>query len=314
MTAGPLADEVHKRLTLNWLIQGAAQHAGMTLHHLVRHELDALDPRLVPLYDQYALVNLLQYWRWEGLLLLGWPPRFWRRARTRRRHPFYGHPVLSPFGGTIAAAARARGLERAKDKGLGATTAMLVICQLRAAEAPHRDALTSLAKRTASAAWGIPVERLDARMSAKVALGPSTPARTFRGAILRAATVGVGGVVRRDDRLVVVARGTNWQLLTKELVKGTAELVCLHGLNTLDDDDYRHVVRAADWLEYEPWMLQSGGELWRRLAAVLPLEPPVATILMRLARLSPASLHALVTAVIEQPEWARELLAGLAAE
>ena len=44
MNDGGLRDEINKRLTLNWLIQGAAQHAGMTFHHLVRDELDALDP------------------------------------------------------------------------------------------------------------------------------------------------------------------------------------------------------------------------------------------------------------------------------
>jgi hypothetical protein len=44
-----LRDEVNKRFSLNWLIQGAAQHAGMTFHHLVRDELDALDSELVHL-------------------------------------------------------------------------------------------------------------------------------------------------------------------------------------------------------------------------------------------------------------------------
>src|SRR5713226_5274533 len=89
--------EIQKRLTLNWLIQGAAQHAGMTFHHLVRDELDALDPRLLLLYDQYALINLLQYWHAEGALLLGWPPRFWRSAASDPRHPFFAHPLLSRF-------------------------------------------------------------------------------------------------------------------------------------------------------------------------------------------------------------------------
>src|SRR3954451_8004211 len=91
MSEGLLRDEINKRLTLNWLIQGAAQHAGMTLHHLVRDEINAIDPRLIRLYDQYALINLLQYWQFEGALLLGWPPRFWRRASSRKRHPFFGH-------------------------------------------------------------------------------------------------------------------------------------------------------------------------------------------------------------------------------
>src|ERR1043166_2316033 len=87
-----LRDQIHKRFTLNWLIQGAAQHAGMTLHHLVREQLDAIDPALVNLYDQYALINLLQYWGFDAWVLFGSPPRFWRRAATHPKHPFFGHP------------------------------------------------------------------------------------------------------------------------------------------------------------------------------------------------------------------------------
>ena len=96
---------------------------------------------------------------------------------------------------------------------------------------------------------------------------------------MRGAIVGLGGVVQRDDSLIVIGRGTNWQLLTKELVKGTAELICLHGLNHLGDEMYRRVVNTTDRIEWEPWMLQTGGELWRRLlpwpgaAARIPSRP-----------------------------------------
>jgi hypothetical protein len=67
-----------------------------------------------------------------------------------------------------------------------------------------------------------------------------------------------------------VAKGCNWLIVSKELTKGTLEMICLHGLNTLDDDLYQHVIDAADHIEYEPWMMQAGGELWRRLLAQLP--------------------------------------------
>src|SRR6267154_1823478 len=114
---GLLREEIHKRLTLNWLIQGAAQHAGMTFHHLVRDELDALDPRLLQLYDQYALINLLQYWQPDTTLLMGWPPRFWKQAASEPSHPFFGHALLSKFGGMLAQAGRQCALERCKEKG-----------------------------------------------------------------------------------------------------------------------------------------------------------------------------------------------------
>ncbi len=312
-----LQGEINKRFTLNWLIQGAAQHAGMTLHHLVRDELDALCPELVGLYDQYALINLLQYWQLEPALLLGWPPRFWRRAASCPKHPFFGHPVLSRHGGTLAAEARRRGRERCKEKGFWglrfffSCQALRVIDLLRRKEAGHSRELTELARKAVTAAWGIPTDRLDAELTTRVAFGTLSKPRTFGGRVIRSCAVGYGGVLRRGDSLVVVGRGTNWQLLAKELVKGTAELVCLHGLNRLTDDAYRRVIAAADGVDFEPWMLQTGGELWRRLLAVLPAGRPVAEVLMHLARLPARSLETLMLAVLEQPPLARELLAGL---
>ncbi len=315
-----LRDEINKRLTLNWLIQGAAQHAGMTFHHLVRDEIDALDPRLLRLYDQYALINLLQYWHGDAVLLFGWPPRFWKRAASKRTHPFFAHPLLSRFGGMLAAAGRQRALERCEGKGLArvpflfSVQAAGVVARLRASEAPHWSRLIELAKKPASLVWGIPIDRLDGDLTNKVVLGNSIPAKTVRGAILRAAVAGYGGVMRCDRSLIVVGRGTNWQLLAKELVKGTAELICLHGLNHLSDDTYQCVMDAADKIEFEPWMLQTGGELWRRLLALVPSGRPIADVLMHLARLPAKSLEFLMLAVIEQPQRARELLAALGDE
>jgi hypothetical protein len=317
MIDAELRGEINKRLTLNWLIQGAAQHAGMTFHHLVRHELDALDPRLLLLYDQYALINLLQYWRAEAALLIGWPPRFWRRAGSDPRHPFFAHPLLSRFGGILATEARRRALDRCKGKRLTRLPilfgfqAIYLIARLKALEAPHRLKLVELAKSSASTIWGIPVDRLDGDLGKPTFFGTPIRIRNFQAAVFRAAIVGLGGVVQRNDSLVVVGRGTNWQLLTKELVKGTAELICLHGLNNLSDDTYRQVVDAADRIEFEPWVLQTGGELWRRLLEVVPDGQMMAHLLMCLARLPGKSLESLIRAVIEQPEWARELLAKL---
>jgi hypothetical protein len=310
--------QIQKRLTLNWLIQGAAQHAGMTFHHLVRDELNALNPKLLHYYDQYALINLLQYWQVEVTLLVGSPSRFWKRSVTRRNHPFYGHPLLSKYGGMLAELSRQRGLERCKEKGFTrlpiafSFQTLFVIQQLRLLEGPCRFALNQLAKRTASTVWGIPQERLDGQLTSHVVVTADLPpARTFGGTIFRAGIVGLGAVVRRNGKLVVVARGTNWQLLAKELVKGTAELICLHGLNQLSDATYQHVIDITDRVDLEPWMLQSGGELWRRLLAALPDGQPVANVLMRLARLPPGTLESLIAEVIEESVSASRNLAAL---
>src|SRR4051794_24074240 len=261
MTDERLRAEINKRLTLNWLIQGASQHAGSTLHYLVRDELTAIDPKLLRLYDQFALVGLLQYWHTDAMVLVGRPSRFWRRAKSDPKHPFFGHALLSRHGGMLAEAAKERALERCKIKGvtrlpvLFTFQAVHVISRLRALEARHRLALTELAKRAAHLAWGIPTERMDAELTQRVAFGVLSKSPNFRSAVLRLAAVGYGGVLQRNGSLIVTAKAVNWLLLAKELVKGTAELICLHGLNTLSDDEYAHIMRQTDLLEYEPWMI-----------------------------------------------------------
>jgi hypothetical protein len=109
--------EIQKRFTLNWLIQGAAQHAGMTFHHLVKDELNALDPGLLTYYDQFALVNLMQYWlpnvRFYGCR----PAEFWQQTASNPENPFYGHPLLSKYGGMLAEAGRQRAYARCYEKG-----------------------------------------------------------------------------------------------------------------------------------------------------------------------------------------------------
>jgi hypothetical protein len=304
--------EINKRLTLNWLIQGAAQHAGMTAHHLVRDELDALHPDLVRLYDLYALSNLFQYWIPEAVLLLGLPARFWKRATSSSSHPFYHHPLLSQHGGALAATAKQRAVERAREKGVTGRPSSIPrrlrpeLARLPELEGPLHIELIELAKQATSTVWGIPEDRLDTDLSPAVTLDGVIGGDKLRGRILSMTATGVARVTARDGAVDVVARATNWYFLAKELVKGTAELICLHGLAGLTDDVYQHVIDNSDRIEYEPWMLQTGGELWRRLLGVVPAGMPLQSLLMRLA-LSPAdSRERVMRAVIEEPARARE--------
>src|SRR5262249_54880964 len=203
----------------------------MTFHHLVRDDLDAINPDLVPLYDQYALINLLQYWHFDAAVLLGRPTRFWRRAATKPSHPFFGHAVLSRHGGMLAEAARQRGEERRKEKGfwglrfLFSIQAMSVVERLSRKESGNSQELIGLAKKAVASVWGIPSDQLDAELTTNVAFGTLSRPRNLTGLIMRSCAVGYGGVLRRGKSLVVVGKGTNWQLVAKELVKGTAELI-----------------------------------------------------------------------------------------
>jgi hypothetical protein len=320
MSREVLQDEIRKRFTLNWLIQGASQHAGSTAHYLVRDELNAIDSRLVRLYDQLALIVLLQYWRLQSRLLLGRPSRFWKRAAKKRRHPFYGHPLLSKYGGMLAEEARKRAVGRCKEKGVTllpfafSFQTIFLIVRLQILERPHRRQLIELAKEVTTMIWGIPSERLSGDLVDRIAGRRLVPIQSFRDRILGGCVAGIGGVVRREDHLGVWASGVNWHLLIKELVKGTAELICLHGLNQLSDDTYQRVLHATDRLDLEPWMLQSGGELWRRVLAAMPEDRPMAHMLMQLARQPAKTLEATIAAVIEKPEATPSPLEELAEE
>lgn len=314
-----LLDEINKRLTLNLLIQGSAQHAFLTSHHLVRDELAAINPDLLLLYDQIALGGFVQYWYAETALVFGWPDRFWRRA-SRPRHPFSRHPLLSRHGLSLALAAKKRAYQRRRVKHVTRIPLLFSLQFMKRVfgtmfkESAHKKALGDLAKRTTHQVWGIPCERLDGELTASVAFGrPRTPT-TFRAVAARVGTVGFGGVLGDDSEFRVVGRGWVWPVLSHELVKGTVELICMHGLNQLDPTTYRAVLRAADRIEYEPWMLQAGSELWRQLLPLLPDDRPVSEMVMHLARLPARSLERLMLAVVENSDWARELLAGLGPE
>jgi hypothetical protein len=311
--------EIQKRYTLNWLIQGASMHAGMTFHHLVRDELNALNSELLRCYDQFALLGVLQYWRGMVVLHMGRPARFWKRVATEPTHPFYGHPLLSKYGGMLAKATKQRALKRCQEKGVYpfpvafSIQILGLVSRLRTLEEPHRPQLLRLAKEIASTVWGIPSERLEAELSERTVLpGDIFPAQNYHGGLLKSCVIGYGGVVRRQGELIVSAKGTTWQVLAKELVKGTAELICLHGLNRLDDTMYQRILEATDWIDLEPWMLQSGGELWRRVLTALPDGCSIARVLMNLARLPAGDLESVLAPVIEEADQGRKLLAPLA--
>ncbi len=308
--------EINKRLTLNLLIQGAATHSHLTLHHLVKDELDAIDSDLVELYDKVAVSGFLANWYGDLVLLCGRPKRFWRRTH-RRGHPFARHALLATHGGTLAEASRRHAVARAHEKGAATTPGMhylqlvRLVIQVFQIEADHTDTLEELAKQVTSSVWGIDQTRLEAELTTQVQVGPMRTPTTLVGKAIQAAAAGYSTVIRSGDRFTVTAKAWNWPLLTHELVKGTAELVCLHGLNTLDRETYDQVMEAADRIEYETWHMQAGAELWRRLLAVLPSDRPLAEVLMLLARLEPDELEQAMLTVIERPAAARTLLVAL---
>jgi len=316
-TAGRADDElllqINKRLTLNLLIQGAAAHTYITAHHLAAEELEQIQPGLVKIYDKMVVGIHLNYFLGDLTLLYGWWRWFWWRTGWRS-HPFHRHPLLARHGGELARAGQRELLDRAKRKGLRSMPLTRYAQNVRTtflaiqAEQGHERALEAAARRTTAEIWGIDESRLDASITWHVAFGHLCEPRTRVGRLTRKFAASYGGVEHDGQRFKVVAKAICLPLLLHELTKGTAELVCIHGLNHLSDEVYEQVTDEADQLEYETWLLQAGPEAWRRLLAAIPPGQSIAHVLMHLARLDPLPLEKMMIAVASDPPAARRML------
>jgi hypothetical protein len=308
-----LLQQTNKRLTLNLLIQGAAAHAFLTAHHLVKDDLEAIRPGLTELYDKVTVSAYLNYWIGDLVLVCGMPARFWGRT-YRYGHPFRRHQLLATHGGELSKASKHYLLARGAKKRIvsiplaHSVQMYWLVAKVAWAERGIKAPLAELAKRATARIWGIDESRLEAEITTNVRWGNLKSPKTRIGRLLQQAAIGWGGVERRDGQFKVVAKAWNWPLVLHELVKGTAELICLHGLNTLDDETYTAITDEADQIEYELWLLQAGQEMWRRLLSVLPRERPMPEVLMHIARLNPPAIERLMLTVINDPVEARELL------
>jgi len=309
-------DEINKRLTMNMLIQGAAIHSSLTLHYLVRDEIDATDPRLISIYDRLAVGMPLVMWRGEAVLMAGRPRRFWSRIGDSR-HPFHHHPLLAKHGATLAEATLQHALKRAREKKAW-TTYGLVSVQLNwlliralQLERSKKFRLVELAVQATSKMWDISPDRLHASLTTDVKVGEIRKQPTLRGRLYAAFAVGWSGVRIDQTELRIVAKAFAWPLLAHELVKGTAELVSLHGLNSMDNDCYEAVMTATERVDFEPWHMQAGAELWRRFLTVIPSDRPLSEIFMHIAQLEPRRFEAIMMAIVEEPEAARSAITRL---
>lgn len=309
--------QLHKRLSLNLLIQGAAAHTYVSAHHLVRDELEQLQPGLVRQYDRLAANLHLTQWLGDLFLFLGRPKRFWKRI-GRPDHPFHGHAFLTRHGSALARASfrdirrRARKLNSSGVPGVHSAELLWMLGRMLTRERRHTAELEALCVKATAQIWGIDPARLSGSLTQDVEFGNLHEPKTRSGRMLRSAAAGYGGVVRTAKGFQVVAKAWTWPLLAHELTKGTAELVCLHGLNRLDDLTYDLVTAEADRIEHEIWMIQAGGELWRKFLAAVPKIPgraqALAEALMHVARMEPDQLEQFLFDLMEHPLTARATL------
>ncbi|MDG2014724.1 MAG: hypothetical protein P8J33_14550 [Pirellulaceae bacterium] len=310
-----LQAQLNKRFSLNLLIQGAASHTYLTAHHLVKQELEAIQPGLLRLYDKMSLNVHLSQWIGDLVFAVGFPKQFWNSI-DQPEHPFAGHPFLVKHGKYLSQQSKRHTIARARKRGVSTTPGIQyaqtfwLLGRTVMKEKIHRIALAEAAVSATHQIWGIDPTLLSGTITGNVEFGELQKPTTRAGRILRNAAAGYGGVIKGyDGRLRVHARAWMWPLLSHELTKGTAELVCMHGLNHLDDETYQYVTREADKIEHEIWMMQAGGELWRLFIAAIPSSDLLAKSLMHVARMEPEPLEQLLMDLIEHPFTAKATIA-----
>lgn len=313
---------VNKRLTLNILIQGAASHAHLTAHHLVKPQLDAINPDLVATYDRSIAAASLAYWSGFISLVFGRSKKYWRNLH-RPGNPFYHHRFLRRHGRTIAQDAQAAIVQRCIEKGVPTRwwrhEFMLVkeLLKIRAIESSHTSQLQRLAKEACYEIVGTPLDLMSATITDNPAWGTVREPGTWKGKLILKAMVGWGGVDRtnrdfneegdRED-LQVVAKAIIWPLLLHELVKGSMELICLHGMADLPPEEFDVVMDQTEHLEYEVPMIQIGPEFYQRFLQVTPRDASLADCVMHVARMEPIELEEFCFDMMEMPEAATQVL------
>lgn len=311
-----LRRQVNKRLLLNLLIQGSATHNYMTGHHLVREQLEHCRSGLVWLYDKMTANFELSMWMGEMIIFFGTPKRFWRNV-DQPNHPFSEFPFFVKHAYPLSVESRAKASKYAKERKVSSvpfvqwTQTYKFLKQTWEFEAGISDRLEEIAVDATCQIWGIAPERLEASITRETKFGNIQPNPTRAGKIFQECASGYSGVVSDGNgHLQVVAKAWIFPLLIHELTKGVAELVCVHGLNQIEDDElYTEVIEVADKIEYELWMMQSGSSLWRKFLKAKTNEFPIAETLMHVSMLEPEVLEAFLFDLVEHPMTAKATVA-----
>ncbi len=119
---------------------------------------------------------------------------------------------------------------------------------------------------------------------------------------------------KEDGMPEVKATGTIFPSLVHELIKGTMELLSMHGLDKLSEEELQTIYDQADSFKDEQWLIQIGGELWRKFIKALPKNISIANVIAEFNKQSPEIVHDIIEKVISNPTEAtqafQEILGG----
>lgn len=311
--------QINKRLYLNLLAQGAATDCSLRIDTRFTDHLSSFHDDYRSLYEVVSLSLILSQYQ-TPKFLFGRRDKFWRNV-DRPGQVFANNAVFVRHGHELSKETYIRSVLGMEALGLvkdgdryhhdiiGRVDAMTAI------ECEQYGELQDMAVRYVSEEWGIDEERLVGFLT-WADPGPmleDTPkAATLRGRLMTSCAVGWSRVeARSDGPPLVVAVGKCLPILVHELVKGTVELLMLHGLAELHDDLYAEVIAATDHIEYERPMFEVGPTLYRRWLEIVPSGVTDAEGLMRVAKQDPDVVESLMLATIEDPEAASEIMSHI---
>ena len=309
---------VNKRLTLNMLIQGAAVHGHWAAHRLVKQELDAIEPKLFAIYDEMLLRSRLGYWLGGIPALMGNPIKFWWQIR-QDGHEFGFHPFFVKHGFEIAKRTqrdvfdRCRKAEVALDGLSNEMRGYRVYAEVIESEQVNLEPLEELAKDVCCEMYGIERVLLDGKLTQRPRFGTVREPDSDAGQELLKVMIGWSAVERRDGDLCVKATATFWPMLVHELIKGSVELICLHGMNCVSADDFAVALERTDHVEFEIPMLQIGGTIFQRFLEARPREIALAESIMYVSMFEPEVLEQFMFQLFESPNRATGMIRSAAA-
>ncbi|MEM9943717.1 MAG: hypothetical protein AAF939_19295 [Planctomycetota bacterium] len=307
---------VNKRLTMNMFIQGAATEAFIKAHRSVETEIETIEPELLPLYDKMMVSMHLGYWVGSLPLIMGNPVKYFRRLE-RPGNPFRYHRFMLQHGEKIASEARDQVFAEAEQMGLATIgwknewAQLQFVCKALELEAPHQLELETIAKNLCVDMYGIDFQLLNGELTTEPEVGEVRTPQSWSGKLIKRCMIGWSNVQRNDGQLQVFAKAWMWPFLLHELVKGTVELICLHGMTSLLDEEFELVMDETEHVEYEIPMLQIGGAFYRRFQAVIPAEIPIAESLMHVAQMPALILDEFLDEMMTSPNRATDRLRSI---
>ena len=308
---------VNKRLTLNMLIQGAAVHGHWAAHRFAKQELDAIEPLLFLVYDEMLMRSRLGYWLGGIPALMGNPNKFWWKIR-QDGHEFGFHPFLVKHGFKIAQQTKRDVFERCRLAGIaidGLFNEMhgyQVYADVIEAESTHLEPLEELAKDVCCEMYGIGRDLLDGKLTQTPHFGNVREPESDAGRELLKVMIGWSAVERHGDKLNVRATATFWPMLVHELIKGSVELICLHGMNSVSESDFAIALEHTDHVEFEIPMLQIGGTIFKQFLLARPREIALAETIMYVSKFEPEVLEQFMFHLFESPNQATSMIRSAA--